>query len=284
MFLTLLLSLTVSAAEKPKTESYKDLISKARHLTFQRDRLQATQVLIRGLSHEGKNTQAYKELLAALNELSGVFYTEKAQSLFLMADAAELEKPKDAIDKLNEALRLEEGNLSILNSLARAYLRLGECSNANKPITAAKEINPYSPELKLLTMQLADCEKNYDQLSTLLTGKPDESDPTEKFTKGLRMQSAEKAEDHTAAKNILKSWEASQPEYPEVYYWKFKESLTSTPDRASAQKYISLCQNLSPRKKKSYNLDIELCKSVEKVVEDLKKTSSETGDDDDDSP
>src|SRR4051812_15574321 len=91
---------------KSKTESYKDLISKARHLTFQRDRLQATQVLVRGLQHEAKNSAAYKELLSELNELSEVFYTEKAQSIFLAADAMEIEKPKDAIEKFNEALRL----------------------------------------------------------------------------------------------------------------------------------------------------------------------------------
>src|SRR4051812_12466574 len=107
MIFALLFSFSAYAADgsKAQTESYKDLISKARHLTFQRDRLQATQVLVRGLQHEPKNSTAHKELLATLDELSGVFYTDKAQGLFFAAEGLELDKTKDAIEKLNEALR-----------------------------------------------------------------------------------------------------------------------------------------------------------------------------------
>ncbi len=71
--LFLSVAIAVTPAPAKKVEGYKDLISKARHLTFQRDRLQATQVLIRGIQREPKNTNAHKELLAALDELSGVF-------------------------------------------------------------------------------------------------------------------------------------------------------------------------------------------------------------------
>lgn len=294
MFQLLIFSIAVLAATPTpvkKVENYKDLISKARHLTFQRDRLQATQVLIRGIRREPKNSTAHKELLTALDELSGVFYTEKAQSLFLLADGIEVEKPKEAADKLNEALRLEEGNLSILKALARAHLRLGECSTASKPISAAKELNPYSSELKLLSIQLAACEKNHEQLAVLLAGKVDENESIGRFTKGIRVRELQRKGDLKGAKALLASWESSQPDYPEVHYWKWALSgnspggsaASSRGDRAAARKYITLCQNLTPRKKKSYNLDLELCKSVEKVEEALKSAFTE-GDSDDDSP
>lgn len=286
----LLLSLAVLAATPTptkKVESYKDLISKARHLTLQRDRLQATQVLIRGIARETKSSVAHKELVTALDELSGAFYTEKAQSLFLAADGLEFEKPKESIDKLNEALRLEEGNVSILKALGRSHLRLGECNAANKQIAAAKDLNPHASELRLLSLQLADCEKNYEQLAILLAGKSDESDPTEKFAKGIRLRELQRKGDLKGAKALLAAWESAHPEYPEVYYWKWALSgnspLAEPSDRAAARKYLNLCQNLTPRKKKSYNLDLELCKSVEKADEALKSASAE-GDSDDDSP
>jgi hypothetical protein len=153
-FLIFLIPATLLAAAG-KVESYKDLISKARHLTFQRDRLQASQVLLRGIQRESKNSPAQKELIAALEELSGVFYTEKAQSLFLLADAMEGEKLREAVEKLNEALRLEEGNLSILKALGRVHLRLGECSTASKPISEGMAINPYSSEFRNETSKSA---------------------------------------------------------------------------------------------------------------------------------
>lgn len=286
MFYFLVFALTVLAATptpSKKVESYKDLISKARHLTLQRDRLQATQVLIRGIQRETRNTAAHKELVAAIDELSGAFYTEKAQSLFLLADGLEYEKPKESIEKLNEALRLEEGNVSILKALGRSHLRLGECSSASKHIFTARELNPYSAEIRLLNLQLADCEKNAEQLTALLSSKPDESDPSERFSKGIRLRELQRKGDLKGAKTLLAAWEAAQPDYPEVYLWKWALSGNSPTDRVAARKYMSLCQNLTPRKKKSYNLDLELCKSVEKVDEALKSASSE-GDSDDDSP
>ncbi len=290
MFHLIVFSLTVLAATPTptkKVEGYKDLISKARHLTLQRDRLQATQVLIRGIQREAKNTTPQKELVAALDELSGAFYTEKAQSLFLAADGLEFEKPKESIDKLNESLRLEEGNLSILKALSRSHLRLGECSAASKQISAAKDLNPHSSELRLLSLQLADCEKNHEQLAPLLAGKPDEGDPMERFTKGIRLREMQRKGDLKGAKALHAAWESAHPEYPEIYYWKWTlsgNSPTAEPsDRAAARKYMNLCQNLTPRKKKSYNLDLELCKSVERVDEALKSASTE-GESDDDSP
>lgn len=286
MIHVIIFSLTVLAATPTptkKVESYKDLISKARHLTLQRDRLQATQVLNRGILREPKNSTAHKEMVAALDELSGAFYTEKAQSLFLLADGLEYEKPKESIEKLNEALRLEEGNFSILKALGRSHLRLGECSAASKSIAAAKDLNAYSPEIRLLSLQLADCEKNYEQLNVLLSAKADESDQTERFTKGIRIRELQRKNDLKGAKALLSAWEAAHPDYPEVYYWKWALSGNSPSDRATAQKYMNLCQNLTPRKKKSYNLDLELCKSVEKVEEALKTAATE-GESDDNTP
>lgn len=281
LFLLLLIP-TALLASPGKVESYKDLISKARHLTFQRDRLQASQVLLRGIQREAKNSSAQKELIAALEELSSVFYTEKAQSLFLLADAMEGEKLREAVEKLNEALRLEEGNLSILKALGRVHLRLGECGAASKSVTEGLAINPFSSEMKLLNLQLLDCEKNYSQLAAALNAKIDEGDPTEKFTKGIRLREMQRKGEIKGAKALLAAWEAAQPDYPEVYYWKWALSGNSPgavpTDRSAAQKYLALCQNLTPRKKKSYNLDLELCKSVEKVDEALKAALSGEGD------
>jgi hypothetical protein len=71
----------------------------------------------------------------------------------------------------------------------------------------------------------------------------------------------------------LQTWESQAPSYPELHYWKWQYGqLAGVPDRASAIKYLQLCQNLTPRKRKSYNLDVDLCKGKEAVDAFLKES------------
>src|SRR4051794_21074861 len=44
-------------------ETYQDLIQKAQNLTLQQDRLQTSQVLIRGIQRENRGSLAYRELV-----------------------------------------------------------------------------------------------------------------------------------------------------------------------------------------------------------------------------
>ena len=133
------------AADKSEAqlETYKDLIQKAQNLTLQRDRLQTSQLLVRGIKREARASQAAKELMKALDELTTVFYTEKAQTAFVAGDSIIENKPKEAIEHFLTAQRLEDGNLATLRSLTRAYLILGEIRSASarrrrRPSSAAR--------------------------------------------------------------------------------------------------------------------------------------------------
>jgi hypothetical protein len=257
-------------------ESYRDLISKAHNLTLQRDRLQATQVLVHGLQRETKNSFAYKELLQSLDELSGLFYTDKAQSLNSLADSLTETKPKEATEHYQEALRLEEGNLSILKSLARTQLQQGDCDHADGAVKLAEGIHPYSAEVKLLRLQVLDCQKNIEALGAALSAKDLDLEGVERFAKGLQAKELLRKKDLRKAKSLIAAWETAAPDYPEVWYWKWQLSLLQEPaDHTSAVRYVQLCQNLSPRKKKSYNLDLELCKGREKAEAFLKSNGVE---------
>jgi tetratricopeptide (TPR) repeat protein len=260
-----------------RLETYKDLISKARNLTLQRDRLQASQILCRGLQREPKNSVAYKELSKALDDLSGVFYTEKAQSLFSLGESLEESKPKEAIDKWSEALRLEEGNVTLLNSISRAHLRQDECSAAEPTLHQAQNLNPISTEIKLLQMQLLECQKKYEELAQLMSSKEGALGENERFGKSLFLKVLWKQGEIKKAKNILANWETSAPDYPEVYFWRWQVSGPPPSDREDALKYANLCKNLTVRKKKSYNLDLELCKSKERIEGYLKDGATDSG-------
>lgn len=263
-------------------ESHEDLILKAQNLTLQRDRLQASQILIRAIQRESKGNAAYKDLTRALTELTTVFYTEKAQSVFSVGEAAVAEKPRDAIESFQEALRLEDGNVTILKSLARTQLILDECEKAETSVRSAEAVDPYSPEIKLLSLQLLACNKSYEALLAKAETTDYDFDTAETYVKSLRsglqiqalVETAKPKADFKKARSLLAAWEAQMPDYPEVHFWKWELSKVQPPsDRALAAKYAQACQNLSPRKRKNYSLDVNLCKGKEAADEYLKSNA-----------
>lgn len=255
---------------RPKLETYKDLIEKARNLTLQRDRLQASQVLVRGLRKEPKTSFEFKELAKALDELSGLFYTEKGQTLFSLAETNVESKPREAIENYQAALRVEDGNVSILKALARVHLLLSECETAATVVAQAELLNPVSPEIRLLKLQAADCAGRADLVTELLSMADVPLGTVERHFRGIQIRDWLRRKDTKKARAALTSWETTQPDYPEVHYWKWKLSEGSAAARTSAQAYLRLCRNLSPRAKKNYSLDVELCKQKEAVEEHLR--------------
>lgn len=262
--------------EKPnsaKLETYKDLILKAQNLTLQRDRLQASQILLRGLAREKRGSVAYRELLKALDELTGLFYTEKAQMLHSAAEAMMDSKPREAADVFQEALRIEDGNLTILKSMARAYLLSLDCDKADTAIKAAEGLHSQSAEVKLLRLQTLDCQKKFDLLSSQLASKDPDLEPLEKWLRSLELKELIRKGDLKKAKTTLVAWEAQDPDFPEVYFWKWEISRqTGATDRSSAVKYSQLCQNLTPRRRRTYLLDVNLCRGKSLVDQYLKES------------
>ncbi len=245
--------------EEKSEENYQDLIQKAQNLTLQQDRLQTSQVLIRGIQRENKNSVGYKELVRTLGELTSVFYLEKTQALFATGESLLEAKPREALDSYLEALKSEDKNVLILKAIARAYLRLDDCEKADLRVKSAEEVDPFSAEIKLLRLQILACQKNLDQLSARLVSS--ELEANEKFAHGLQMLDLINRKELKRAKALLATWEAQAADYPEVHYWKWQLSKQSgAVDRVAAAKYVQTCVNLTPRKRKTFSLDVDLCK------------------------
>ena len=256
-------------------ESYRELILKAQNLTLQHDRLQTSQVLLRAIQRESRSSVAYKELTRALDELTSVFYTERAQSTFVAGESAMDARPKEALDSFQESLRIEDGNLTVLKSLARTYLVLGECDHAETHVKAAEALNPYSSEVVLLRLQVLDCSKNSSALALKLASPEPELEAVIKFAHGIELRDLARRKEWKKARALIGAWETRAADYPEVYFWKWEISRQSggPADRGAAVKYVQLCQNLTARKRKSFNLDVDLCKGKEAADAYLKETA-----------
>lgn len=267
------------ATSRSNLETYQDLILKAQNLSLQQDRLQASQVLIRGMEREPKASVAFKEMARSLEDLTSVFYTEKAQSFASTGDSLAEEKPKEAVDSYLEALKSEDANVSILKSLARTYLRIDECDKAEARVKNAEDMNPYSPEIKLLRIQTLLCQKKFDELSQRLDrADTGEFAGVEKYLSGVKINEAIREKDLKRARAELGEWETKAPGYPEIHFWKWELSkLGNGPgDRAEASKYVQSCQALPVRKRKLYALDVSLCRAKEAAEIFLKQSESKS--------
>lgn len=274
-------SSTKKSAGANQLETYKDLIAKAQNLTLQRDRLQASQILLRAIARETKNSVGYKELTKALQELTTVFYTERAQSAFIAGEANLPLKPKEALDSFQESLRLEDGNVTVLKAIARQHLIVGDCEKADASVKQAETLDPYSPEVFLLRLQTWDCSKATSFLEEKLFTSDSQLVGVEPFVRGLQIKDLIRRKDLKKAKTTLDKWAAGSKDYPEVAYWTFELSKTGAiapskgVDKSAANRYLQLCQNLTARKRKTYNLDVDLCKAKESVETYLKEAADE---------
>lgn len=262
------------------TETFQNLIEKAQNLSLQKDRLQASQILVRAITHESKSSAAYRDLTQALDELMTTFYTERAQSLFVAAESNLPLKPHEAIEGFTEALHLEEGNVTILKALARTHLVLNECDKADGFVKLAETLDPFTAEVELLRLQILSCSNSTTVLAEKIFSLDAALLPLENYVHGMQVKDLLRRTETKRAKALLSQWEKSAPDYPEVYYWKWmfsksEQSVSAKTDRVAAQKYIQLCQNLTPRKRKSYNLDVDLCKGRESVDTFLKEPAHE---------
>ena len=252
-------------------ESYRELISKSQNLSLQHDRLQACQVLIRAIQKEPRTSMSYRELKNTLESLSGMFYTDQAQATYAQGESLLDAKPKEAIEKYQEALKLEEGNMTLLKALARAQLRIDDCRAADRTLQLAESFDSISAEYYLLKLQALKCHKDDVAIVDALETGDSNLEGVEKYLKVFNLEQSFSKKDYKKAKQQLSSWEQVMPDYPEIYFWRWQISLAQlTPEKAMGQKYVQLCKALSPRKRKSYNLDVDLCKSVEDVESKLK--------------
>jgi predicted Zn-dependent protease len=255
--------------QAPK-ETYKDLIAIAQNLSLQKDRLQATQILNRALQKE-KSLLARKELLSALGELSEVFFTEKTQQLFELGESLRFESPQSALDRYNEALKIEPGNVSILKAIGKTQLALGTCDKVLDMTQQALDMNAYAEDVQLLRAQALSClMKTKD--SKLLIEKMDlRKSPLKFYFDIVKVQNLVFEDKFGMAEEELKKLIDQDTKFPETYYWMAQIKLKQKADAMEwNQKYVRLCENITPATRRKYSYEPRLClerQNVEQTIE-----------------
>ncbi len=264
-----------SLAWSAPAETYKDIIEKAYNLSLQKDRAQATTVLLNALKKESKKTLAQKELTMALDQVSKIFYSDKAQQLYELGLSLRSTEPGAALNKLQEASRLEPDNLSIEIALGRQALSSGDCGSTAARLRKLRDFMAAVEELRLMVGQVAICQSNFQDYLSVRPGSELKNSPLALFWQTSEAEYLFKTGSFAKSQEIADLIQKTEPAFPEAVYWKWKvEAETKQKAEKTAQKYLNLCKTLNSRLFRHYLPEPQLCRRTTEVETFLKKTNN----------
>lgn len=267
-----LFSTNVSAAP---TETYKDIIKKSHNLSLQKDRTQSISILLNALKREEKKSVAQRELATALDQVSKVFYGDKAQQLFELALSLKNSDPALAVSKFQEAARLEPENISIELALAQMALSANDCDGALNRLTKQKELSPYIEDIRLAMAQAQVCTGKFEDY---LVSKGDLNIAKSNLSLFWQMVEAEylsKTSHFVKARDLVQPVQKAHPTFPETYYWLWKTAVEmKVKSEGFGQKYLTTCKGLNSRLSREYFQEPQLCRRITEVETFLKKNNN----------
>ena len=267
------LSFAQMQKQNPK-ETYKDIINKAYNLSLQKDRPQAISMLLGALKREAKKSNAQKELVQALDQITKVFISDKAQQQYELGLSLKFSDPNLAMNKMTEAARLEPENSSIEMAIAHQQMMLGDCDGANAKVVKNKDLAQYLEDWRLISSQIAVCENNFETYVSLKQNG-DSKGPYAIYWLVLESEYLFKNNQAAKAKEIGASVIKLDAQFPEAYYWEWKISQAlKIKNTKMAQKYVSMCKTINSRQQRAYFAEPFLCRRTAEVETFLKNNNN----------
>lgn len=258
-----------------KLETYKDIIEKSYNLSIQKNRTQAMNLLVSSIRREGKKSQAVKELMSALDEVSTAFYSEKAQQQYELALSVKATDPQLALNHLGEAAKMEPDNLTILLEQMKMQMGSGDCSAALNQAQKLREQNPYSDAIALALAQAAVCSGQLDTYVQTRNLSDTKKSNYLSYWQSVEIEYLYKTAAFAKAKELAQQVLRSETKYPEPQYWIWKiEAEQKIKAEKSAQKYTLMCKVMTTREQRNFGQDPMLCRRVSEVESYLKKNNS----------
>lgn len=252
----------------PARESHKDLIQKARNLSLQRDRLQVSKILTAGMKEYKQDSPAWLEIQKNLEQLTSMFYTDKAMQAYELAKSAAADKPKDAMDHLQEANKLEPQNIKVLSLMGRLYLQESKCEKALSTAEQALLSNEYFKDSIILKFQSLAClnesEKFY-AFDVANSYKWKLKNPY--FLHSLALVQIQNKLWQEAEQSIL-SLEQVAKDFADLYLLKTQD-ISNKKLLANYIQYSNWCKD-SVALRKKYELEPRLCMQLDEVQKNIK--------------
>lgn len=253
-----------------------DAIEKAKKLFLQKERKPALQVLLKAATQESRRSKDFRELVRVVEQLGSYFVSERAQVLASNAQAIASERPREAIELYQTALKLDPDHFGLTRGMARIHLAQRECDKAATLIRENALVSLESGEVRLLKLQVDFCNQDYTALAAKLADIGAEAN-TDGALHFLRFAEAIQQNDIKKARAALQTWENRDVSDPEVLRAKWIIGLlTASPDRLSGDRYLKVCRTISEAVKTKYLNNPFVCDGVEKVAKEMREHINET--------
>lgn len=258
-----------------KTETYRDIIDKAQALSLQKERSHALQLLSSSIVRESKKGPAPRELVAALEEIAFLFLSDKAQQQYELALSLRPNEPQLALQRLNDAAKLEPDNVQIQLEQFRLGAILGNCGEAASSIQKLQMALPSLEALKLAAAQAFLCQGQFQGASEIRAGIDLKKNPLALFWQVFDAELLFRQSKLDKAQDVLVNLQKASPQFPETYYWQWRvEREQRRPGERPALKYVALCKSLSARSYRQYLQEPFLCRRLPEVESSLKKNNN----------
>jgi hypothetical protein len=246
------------------------IIQKAQDLTLAKDRAGACKALVAAIDSEKSAAANTKKYLRALEDLSEIFYTDRAQKLFLEAEGQLLNHGRKVVDQFEEVRALEPGNVKVLKTLISLRLEERDCGAAEKLSEEASSLNPYSPELQALRVQVALCADKVDSAKLLQTKFAESLKGLKSANEFIGLWIAANKKNWDEVRKRITEFKGADANHPEVLYWRVKiEGAAGSLRGELLDKYLSICQRDYVQLRRAYAWMPSLC-SQRREMEELR--------------
>lgn len=251
----------------------KNIVKKARNLSLQRDRIQASKIVREHLESNKLRQEDRDHLKRVLKKVSQMFYTAKALEEYELARSKALKNDDQALEHFEESHKLEKLNTRPIMALARFSLKRGNCKLSADWVEKALLINPYNRnliELKLITL---GCQADLEELESIKKSKPWLVREDYYYLARGQAHLLEREYD----KALIELSKIKDDNIPEKHYFRglAVKALGKKGHAKFFQKYLDLCVNKKSLEKK-YPNDPRICGESEKLAQKFKLPAGET--------
>lgn len=232
-------------------------ITKAKNLSLQRDRIQATKLLRDAISRQKENSKEARKLKKALDKFSSIFYTAKALQAYETGRSFIDSNEMQAKESFEEAHKLEKQNIKPMLALAEFNLKINDCSEAMSWVNKAELVNPYNKKHKYLKLFSMACLGRVDEIKE----QKKQLTPSVKndyYLLSLAQAFIKEGEWKESEALLVK---IKDRKLPELHYFNgvIARSLDKESFLEDFANYVGLCRDLEKARKK-YPYDPRICR------------------------
>jgi hypothetical protein len=245
------------------------VINEAHTQLLARHRSEAITLLLDARKAE-TNPVKISDLDRELTKATQLFLSNEGQRRFENAESTRHSGQTGYLASYEEALKLEPLNARVLVGYGLALIAMKKCAKAVEMATQLEAVNPYSSEYKLLHFKTQLCS---DPASIT---KDEETDidnghDLKIFRKTARAQQLFLRRESEAALTEARQATKIDDRYAQAYFWAWKVLSRDDAGLDEAQRYLTLCKNVSAETRRVYTWEPELCANTDEVEEFLHK-------------